>query len=200
MSELKAEQLSFLSRGPYNFGVSGKMIMGLSGVSGSGKSLLLRALCDLEPHSGRITLGETDSQNISGPEWRRRVAFMPAESLWWHETAGLHFAKSPQADCLNALGFSDDVMTWEISRLSSGEKQRLALLRLLQNKPLALLLDEPTASLDPKNAQAVEKFIVNYLEAHDAPSLWVSHDHEQLARVASQHCEILPGGEMRRLR
>ena len=52
------------------------------------------------------------------------------------------------SDLLAALGFSEESLAWEVSRLSSGNVKRLALFRMLIGKPKLLLLDEPTANLD----------------------------------------------------
>lgn len=200
MNGLQVENLSFLQRGPYNFGVPGGTVFGLSGSSGSGKTLLLRALSDLEPFSGRLTLNGVASQSVSGPEWRQKVAWLPSESLWWYDQVGAHFWKKPEPGWLQELGLPGEAMDWEVSRLSTGEKQRLSLLRLLQHSPEALLLDEPTASLDKNSIGMVEKFIMKYLHDRNGLAIWVSHDSEQLDRVAACHHAILLGGEMRKLR
>lgn len=200
MGELVTENLCFLDRGPYNLKILSGQICGISGGSGAGKTLLLRAMADLDPHTGRLLLGGADSESFSGPQWRRKVGYLPAESLWWFERVDRHFSAAISATWLSRLGFADDVLTWEISRLSSGEKQRLALLRLLQNQPEVLLLDEPTASLDQKNVAIVEEFVLSYIKESAAACVWVSHDADQLARLAHCHCEILPAGEMRRIR
>jgi putative ABC transport system ATP-binding protein len=71
-----------------------------------------------------------------------------------------------------------------VARLSSGERQRFALLRLLANRPRVLLLDEPTANLDPDNVIRVEKLVATYMAAEGAGVLWVSHDPLQTTRVA----------------
>jgi ABC-type iron transport system FetAB ATPase subunit len=199
MNGLRLENLSFLGRGPYTLTVEAGQVLGLHGVSGAGKSLLLRAVADLEPHDGRLWLGQTACNEISGPDWRRQVAYLPAESLWWHERVGQHFKKLPETAWLQQLGFNGEVMDWEVSRLSTGEKQRLAILRLLQNRPQALLLDEPTASLDQGSISRVETFILDYLKENSAPAIWVSHDPAQLERVAARRFEILVGGELREL-
>ncbi|KAF1081356.1 MAG: hypothetical protein GQF41_2162 [Candidatus Rifleibacterium amylolyticum] len=199
MNGLRLENLSFLGRGPYTFAVEPGQVLGLHGASGAGKSLLLRAIADLEPHEGHLCLGQTACNEISGPHWRRQVAYLPAESFWWHERVGQHFKVPPAASWLQQLGFTSEVMDWEINRLSTGEKQRLAIFRLLQNRPKALLLDEPTASLDQGSISRVENFILDYLKENSAPAIWVSHDPVQLKRVASRRFEILVGGEMREL-
>ena len=80
-----------------------------------------------------------------------------------------------------------------VSRLSSGEKQRLDLMRLLSNRPRVLLLDEPTANLDPENTRRVEVVITEYRRSHDAAVIWVSHDEEQVRRVANRYYEVVGG-------
>ncbi len=200
MTGLLVDRLSYLQRGPYSFAVPTETVFGLSGSSGSGKTLLLRALSDLDPTAGTVSLDGLDCRDVSGPEWRRKVAWLPAESLWWQETVGAHFWQKMPAAWLNELGFAEEVYTWEISRLSTGEKQRLAILRLLQHRPEVLLLDEPTASLDKGNTAAVEKFIMSYLRERRGLAVWVSHDSGQLERVAACHYALQLDGSMRQLR
>jgi ABC-type iron transport system FetAB ATPase subunit len=84
-------------------------------------------------------------------------------------------------------------MDQAVIRLSSGEKQRLALLRLLANQPRVLLLDEPTANLDPENTRRVEAVIREYCRERAAAVVWVSHDREQAARVADRQFEVADG-------
>jgi len=117
------------------------------------------------------------------------VGLLPAESQWWFDTVGSHFVKYDR-DYLDRLGFETAVMGWETSRLSSGEKQRLALLRLLANQPKVLLLDEPTANLDRTYAGQVESILADYRASNNAALLWVSHDQDQLSRVADRLFEI----------
>jgi len=155
--------------------------VGLSGPSGCGKSLLLRALADLDPHTGGISLEGVGADQFQPPQWRRLVGLLPAESSWWHDTVGLHFSAVPDA-WLEALGFDTGVMNWKISHLSSGERQRLALLRLLAGQPKVLLLDEPTANLDRLNIQRVETLLGRYRQSRAPMIIWVSHDLDQLQR------------------
>jgi ABC-type iron transport system FetAB ATPase subunit len=139
-----------------------------------------------------VTLDGVDCASMRAPEWRRRVAMLPAESQWWHDTVGPHFAElDGGADgWLRDLGFHSEVMTWHVSRLSSGERQRLAIVRLLALRPSVLLLDEPTASLDPDNVARAEEVLARYRRDHSAPVLWVSHSREQLRRVATRCCRV----------
>jgi ABC-type iron transport system FetAB ATPase subunit len=165
--------------------------IGLCGDSGSGKTRLLRAIADMDEHDGQVYADETAQSDVSGHEWRRRVSLLPAESLWWFDRVGEHFqANEPQ---LRMLGFDAAVLDWQVSRCSSGEKQRLAVLRLLAHCPRVLLLDEPSANLDSGNAGRVEMLIRDYLDTHNAMAIWVSHDPAQLERVASASYRIAEG-------
>ena len=80
-----------------------------------------------------------------------------------------------------------------VARLSSGECQRFALLRLLANRPRVLLLDEPTANLDPDNVSRVERLIADYIREEQAAVLWVSHDPRQMRRVADRRMRLEAG-------
>ena len=172
-----------------------KEITGLNGPSGSGKSLLLRAIADLDPSVGDIFLGKQSRLSMKAHEWRKRVCYLPTESAWWFETVGEHFPVS-DADYLPKLGFEDDVLSWKVSRLSSGEKQRLALARCLSRLPEVLLLDEPTASLDESRTHAVEDVVSRYSISRSVPVLWVSHDRNQLQRIAQCVLEIQADGSI----
>lgn len=174
------------------FSVPPGHILALSGPSGSGKSRLLRALADLDPHDGRVTLGGMAQTEVRGHTWRSAVMMVPAESQWWADSVGEHFPAG-LPDGLAALGFGPEVMTWQVSRLSSGEKQRLALLRAVAHQPRALLLDEPTANLDADTTARVEAWLTALARAHGWPVLWVAHDMAQIARVADRHRRIVGG-------
>jgi len=160
----------------------------ISGPSGSGKSLLLRALADLIPHQGEAYYQGQACTAFLPTQWRKQVGLLPAESFWWEEHVGEHFAQRCD-EKLKALGFSTDVYNWRVSRCSTGERQRLALLRLLCLQPKVLLLDEPTASLDQANVKAVESLIKDYLHQGGAV-IWVSHDPDQIQRIATRHYKI----------
>ena len=120
--------------------------------------------------------------------WRKHIGLLPAESFWWHEHVGDHFIEKCDDD-LQELGFTADVYNWTVSRCSTGERQRLALIRLLCMKPEVLLLDEPTASLDEENVTAVETLVKNFMQQGGAV-IWVSHDPNQIERMADRHYQI----------
>ena len=164
----------------------------LSGPSGSGKTLLLRAIADLDENLGNVRSGAIARDTVDGPTWRRDVAYVAAESHWWRLRVGDHADDWPE-NLLDGFGFSAEVLDWEIQRLSSGERQRLALIRALAQAPRGLLLDEPTANLDDENTARLEAFVADWRDMTSGWVLWVSHDPQQRLRVASSHYLIDAG-------
>ena len=191
MSRLRVVKLSNKFLRPISLIVPSGKCLCLSGPSGVGKTVLLRAIADLDSSYGNVFLGNLEHMIVDGPTWRRKVGLLPAESHWWLERVGAHFADA-QTGGLEQLGFDSNVLDRRIAGLSTGERQRLALLRLLSQRPKALLLDEPTASLDPKNVRQVEKLITTYRSTHKIPVLWVSHDPRQIKRVGDHHLRMMP--------
>ena len=202
MNDLQVSDLFFQNRGPYTFRITSGQVAGLQGASGAGKTLLLRAIADLDPNQGQVRLGDMVREQVPAPMWRKTVAMLPAESYWWFDVVGEHFQDSGQAveATLQQLGFELEVLNWEVSRLSTGEKQRLAIVRLLQNKPRALLLDEPTASLDAANIECAETLLLEYCRLQQVPILWVSHDPGQLERVADDQFFFESDGTLQEVR
>lgn len=165
----------------------------LTGASGSGKSLLLRAIADLDPNEGDIRLGELLRSQMSAPQWRRQVIYVAAESGWWADRVGEHFHEPAAARAqLDALRLPADCLQWPVSRLSTGEKQRLALLRALVLQPSVLLLDEPTAALDADAIASVETVLQDALKRGVA-LLLVTHDEAQARRLAQRRLRIVNG-------
>jgi ABC-type iron transport system FetAB ATPase subunit len=187
---LVVEGLRYLDNGPYSFSVGKRECVGLSGQSGVGKSQLLKAIVDLIPHTGEVRLEGVACSDMPAPQWRKTVGLLPAESSWWFDTVAPHFPNLQHRflSCgwLEELGFSLDVTSWQVSRLSTGERQRLALLRALVNEPQVLLLDEPTSGLDALYTERLENIVFTYMRSQGAALVWVSHDSEQLLRVANR--------------
>jgi sulfonate transport system ATP-binding protein len=164
----------------------------ISGPSGSGKTRLLRAVADLDPHSGDVSLDGALQSRTPAHRWRRWVMLVPAESQWWAERVRAHFPADTDAGP-EALGLPAESLDWEVSRLSSGERQRLAILRAVAHGPRALLLDEPTANLDDESTRGVERWLARLVREHGWPVLWVAHDPAQIERVAGRHLHIVDG-------
>jgi phosphate-transporting ATPase len=178
---------------PASFSLSAGECIAIRGPSGGGKTLLLRAIADLDPNEGLVCLDGRDRTTMSGPEWRRLVGYLPAEPGWWADTVGEHFndwtAALPVA---RELGFPEGANDWPITRLSTGERLRFALVRALMAGPRVLMLDEPTAALDPASVTAVESLIGARLRAGLA-ALWVTHDVGQARRVAVRRLVVSSG-------
>jgi putative ABC transport system ATP-binding protein len=196
VSTLRLESLQLLGGTPFGLQVGDAECVAVSGPSGSGKTLLLRAIADLDPHSGRLWLNGQDYLSLLAPLWRRRVGLLPAESRWWSERARHDFGELAPGG-LERLELGSDVLDRPLTQLSSGERQRLGLLRLLANRPDVLLLDEPTAHLDRTSTSSVEGLLRDYREENRAAVLWVSHDTDQTRRVASR-CIWLRNGTIER--
>jgi phosphate-transporting ATPase len=183
---LRCENVYTAAGGPLNFALASGACVAIMGPSGVGKSLLLRALADLDPHRGEIFLDDTRQSACPPDAWRRQVQYVPAAAGWWAETVAEHFADffACTPDVL-ALGLSAECGAWPVARLSSGERQRLSVLRAAALGSPVLLLDEPTANLDAESALAVERWLTAR-RASGVTSLWVTHDAAQAARVADR--------------
>lgn len=192
MSSLRIEQLRGKGVDAAGITLPAGSCSALHGASGSGKTLLLRAIADLDEVEGEVWLDDQARDGMSGPQWRRQVTYVAAESHWWGRLVREHAAEWRISD-LEALGFGPEVLDWQVQRLSSGERQRLAIARALAGAPSALLLDEATANLDQSNTARVERLIEAWRRQTDGCILWVSHDPAQRARVADAQYEIRDG-------
>ena len=186
MPALLLHQLRTRHVGPIELTVEAGECVCIRGASGSGKSLLLRAIADLDPHQGEARLDARACAAMPAPQWRHQVALVMAEGQWWAETVGAHFADGCDPAWLERLSLPAAALDWEVARCSTGERQRLALLRTLMRRPAALLLDEPTGNLDEDSTARVESLLDDYRRDHGAALLWVSHDPRQAARVAQR--------------
>ncbi|MGO8980719.1 MAG: thiol reductant ABC exporter subunit CydD [Streptosporangiaceae bacterium] len=145
----------------------------LTGPSGAGKTTLLALLLRfLDPASGRIEAGGTDLLMIPASWWRRQLAWVPQHPYLFAGTAAQNIALGrpgagrpaveQAAAAAGAAGFIEDLpagydtpLGERAARLSAGQRQRIALARaFLRDAPL-LLLDEPTAHLDPQSAAGI---------------------------------------------
>ncbi len=192
MSQLRVEELRTRGIHAAALQIESGDCVALHGPSGGGKSLLLRAIADLDESSGEVWLDDRPRSGFSGPDWRRQVMYLAAESHWWGARVREHAPDWRPGD-LDALGFDADVLEFPVQRLSSGERQRLALARALAHAPSVLLLDEPSANLDVPNTERLERLVADWRASSGGSVLWVSHDPRQRARVASRHYQMLAG-------
>lgn len=167
----------------------------LVGRSGSGKSSLMRAIVDLDLNEGEIMLHGVSRASMSAPLWRQSVVYIPAEPGWWGERVGDHLNGPDSTETRAALGLDHIQPDQPIERLSTGERQRLALALGLAREPEALLLDEPTAALDETSRDMVET-LLDPMIAAGLVLMMATHDPEQARRLGLQRLEIA-GGRIR---
>ncbi|MDF1719919.1 MAG: ABC transporter ATP-binding protein [Minwuia sp.] len=164
----------------------------LVGPSGSGKSSLLRAIVDLDRNAGDVRLNGIRRDDLTAPEWRRRVIYIPAEPGWWGDLVGDHLNETDSTQLRDALGLSHIKHSQPIEQLSTGERQRLALALGLARHPTALLLDEPTAALDEESRTQVES-LLDPMIAAGLVLIMATHDPEQARRLGLERLEIVAG-------
>ncbi len=192
MAALRIEQLATKLIGPISFDIAAGECLAVMGQSGAGKSLLLRAIVDLDPNTGNVVVGGRTREAMPANEWRKLVALVPAESGWWADRVGDHFpAGSDATQLIGRLGLAGS-MEWEVGRLSTGERQRLSFARALCRKPQALLVDEPTASLDDHATGLVEDLIRGCC-GEGMAVLLVTHDLRQAERMAKRVLRMSDG-------
>ena len=180
--------------------------LGIIGPSGSGKSTLLRLLNFLEPQtSGAIRfLGRTYDGRASIPlDVRRRMTLVFQSPLLFNTSVlnnvayglklrGVKDAKARAADFLQKLGM-ESLAREHPATISFGETQRVALARALILEPEVLLLDEPTANLDPYNVALVEDLMQRNLREMGTTIVLVTHNVFQARRLADRTALLLDG-------
>ncbi len=194
MSLLVLNQVAIDPLSSFSAKVNAQDIIFLSGVSGSGKSRFLYALADLLPHQGSVALNSQDASLFSPAQWRQQVMLLPSQIEWWQATAGEHFRHPVNSETLHQLNLSTKHLQQPIDSLSTGQKQRLAILRTIDRNPTILLLDEATANLDTENTLKVEQFLLQWVKQQERAVIWCSHDSDQIKRLGNrawqinQHC------------
>jgi len=180
-------------------------IFAVVGPSGAGKSTLLRLLDFLEPPSaGRITfLGHTINGNAVPLALRRRVTtvfqrpILLDTSAWDNVAYGLKIrgenrVEARVSETLERVGLTN-LARQKAKTLSAGEAQRVALARALVIEPEALLLDEPTANLDPYNVGLIERIITDHNRTRGTTIVLVTHNVFQAKRLAHRAALLLDG-------
>jgi putative ABC transport system ATP-binding protein len=192
---LVVRQLRNEFAGPFELNLGFGACAAITGPSGSGKSLFLRMIADLDPNEGRVWLQGIDRASLPAPEWRKRAAYVAAESGWWADTVIEHFAAGRRSEvaALSArLGLHAELLDASITRLSTGEKQRVSLVRALLPSPPVLLLDEPTGPLDEESVARVEALLTERM-ANGTSVLLVTHDPNQAERLGHQRYRMAAG-------
>lgn len=180
-------------------------ILAVVGPSGAGKSTLLRHLNFLEqPTAGHLTF-ENNNWNGSAPplDLRRKVTTVFQRPVLLNRSVvanvayGLsvrgkrgELAAQAVARALSQVGL-EDLAKASARTLSGGEAQRVALARALVVEPSVLLMDEPTANLDPYNVKLIEQIITTVNQKHDTTVVLVTHNVFQAKRLAHRTAFLL---------
>lgn len=150
-------------------------VYGLLGANGAGKTTLMRMLCGiLHPTGGEITL---DSLTVDQEDYRASLGYLPQDFGYYPGFTGMDFllylgalkglprpqAKARAAELLDLVGLSE-VAKRKLKTYSGGMKQRLGIAQALLNHPRLLILDEPTAGLDPKERVRFRDLIAQWGE------------------------------------
>lgn len=199
---LRQIDLSVTSRA----GAAGDFVA-IEGPSGSGKSSLLRLLNRLtEPTTGVFTIDDTPASMTPAPSLRRRVALLQQTPVILTDTVranllfGDRFVSEPVIDddpslqqMLGEVGLADVGLDDEAEPLSVGQRQRLALARLLRTGPQILLADEPTSALDDDSRQIVMARLESACVEDGAGIVLVTHQEFTPTRVTPQRWRLANG-------
>ncbi|MDP4118878.1 MAG: energy-coupling factor transporter ATPase [Bacillota bacterium] len=184
-----------------NLEIKSGSFTGLIGHTGSGKSTLIQHLNGLlKPTGGKIYVDGKDifSSDISLKQLRFNVGlvFQYPEYQLFDETVGGDIAYGPKnmglsaseingrvEEAIRLVGLNESILSKSPFELSGGQKRRVAIAGILAMQPKVLILDEPTAGLDPKGRDDMLTNISRLHREHDMTTILVSHSMEDVARV-----------------
>ena len=202
------------------FSIPSGQVVGLIGPSGAGKSTLIRCVNRLvEPTSGSITLGDTAITGLSTSDLRavrRRIGMIFQEYALVERLTVMEnvlsgrlgyvsfwrsfFRKYPAEDVQKAFGLLErvglsDHANKRADALSGGQRQRVGIARALEQDPRLLLIDEPTASLDPKTSRQIMRLLIEICNESGLPAIINIHD-VVLARQFTERLIGLQAGKI----
>lgn len=179
----------------------------IAGPTGSGKSLLLRALASLDPlDEGELRVEGRQAESWPVTRLRHRVAYLhqsPAlfpgsvednlrEPFGWEEHRDREYRREEALSLLAPLERDERFLARDASDLSGGERQIVAVVRAMLLEPRVLLLDEPTAALDPSATSTVEGLVQKWITG-ERSAVWVTHDREQARRMGDRRLLLREG-------
>lgn len=187
------------------FGLDPGDRLALVAPSGAGKTLLLRALARLDPlQHGELCLLGRASADWETPQWRAHVSYLAQRPVAFPGSVEDNLRDVFRYSSQRQVVWSRDrVVRWledlerepsfldlDALRLSGGELQILAILRALQLEPVVLLLDEPTASLDPASTEQVETLLDRWLGEGRRGCVITSHQAAQMERFTNRRLQL----------
>jgi putative ABC transport system ATP-binding protein len=172
-------------------------VLAVVGPSGAGKSSFLRLLNRLdEPTEGTVLIDGTDYRELPPTELRCRIGFVPQEPGLRNGTVAENVTIGPRlrdrtvsdeaVDRLLSRVDLDGYASRDVSTLSGGEAQRVAIARTIITEPEVVLLDEPTASLDADAEARVEELFTDLITESYLTCVLVTHDRDQARRLADR--------------
>lgn len=197
VKNLKKNYGSYTAVDDISFTIKKGQVIGFLGPNGAGKTTTIQILCSITlPSSGKISYFGNDFATHR-QESLQRINFSSAfNTLQGRITveqnllvfADLYQVKNSRKKIQElAESFEiSDLLREEYQNLSSGQKTRVNIVKSLLNDPELLLLDEPTASLDPDIADKVVTFIENLRKSKEISILYTSHDMAEVTRICDE--------------
>ena len=183
-------------------------VFALIGPTGAGKTTLLRLIDLIDvPTSGKILFNGTDATELAGVrfEIRRRMALVFQKPIVFNMSVydniayGLRWRGMGKSNILKRVASTLELVNLSAYKdrnartLSGGEAQRVAIARAIAIEPEVLLLDEPTANLDPISASRIEELITNIIKRYVTTVLMTTHDMSQGQRLADRMGVLMNG-------
>ena len=187
-----------------NFRVERGEFLGIIGHTGSGKSTLIQHLNGLlKPTSGQILIDGQDlyqsKEFLRKTRFRVGLVFQYPEYQLFEETVYRDIAFGPRnmglderevdrrvREAAGFVGIPEDALQKSPFDLSGGQKRRVAIAGVIAMEPEVLILDEPTAGLDPRGSAEILQNIEDFRKAHNAAVVMVSHSMEDVARLTDR--------------
>ena len=182
-------------------------LVGIVGPSGAGKTSLLDLIAGLRrPAAGRIAFDDELVDDVAAklhvPSRHRRIGYVPQDNaLFPHLNVEQNIRygtrEALQTEILDLLEINT-LLPRRVTSLSGGEQKRIALARALMSSPRLLLLDEPLAGIDRPLQSRIRGYLEELHSHLTVPMLYVTHDREELSRIAGQTIELNRGRLVRR--
>ena len=215
IKNLRKEYKNIIAVDDVSFTVHEGEIVGLLGPNGAGKTTMIDMILGVvEPTGGNIRIFDSDfkthrTEILGQTNFSAVYAHLPGNTTVWQNLYifSLLYGVTRARERIGALLKEFDLEKFSRTRtgfLSSGEQSRVHMAKAMLNEPRLLLMDEPTASIDPSDSEIIREKIKVYAREHRAAILWTSHDMFEIEDVCDRvlfisHGKILLEGDPRAL-